>query len=132
MAIPGSTGKTRKVKRPKYGALAKQVKLIKPPTAKLMKEAKKYSPAGKPGYAKMARAEVPTKAAMKVIRKKTVRAIDKGIIAKKSTKALGITRNEGGPKVRKALSTLGYARAEKVVEKTRARKAKPIARGKKR
>jgi hypothetical protein len=44
---------------------------------------------------------------------------------KPSNKGLGITKNEGGPKLRKAIGTLGYKKSEKVVQRTKARVTAP-------
>jgi hypothetical protein len=60
-------------------------------------------------------------AARSVIRKQTRKAVRHGMPVKPSNKGLGITKNEGGPKLQKAIKTLGYKKAEKVTQRTKSR-----------
>ncbi len=67
-------------------------------------------------------------AARKTIRKVTRAAVRKGISGP-TEDSLGITRNEGGRAVRKAVKTLGTEKATKVATKTRLRRGQTYVGG---
>lgn len=60
--------------------------------------------------------------ARQAVRQQTRQALRSGMPVKASKKGLGITKNEGSPQVQKAIKTLGFKKAEMVVQATKKRR----------
>src|SRR6476659_310444 len=82
----------------------------KPPTNKKPTPSKSSLPTGSKAVARQA------------LRQQTRKALRSGMPVKASNKGLGISKNEGPKSTQKAIKTLGYKKAEKVVQRTKARR----------
>ena len=104
---------------PKVAARSSAVMQSKTPMAKAGAAAalSSYKPKGKNAAAK------------RTVRRVTRAAVRKGISGP-TEDSLGITRQEGGRKIRKAIKTLGYDKAAKVSSKTRLRQGQTYKGGK--